>query len=105
MASTTLLFIRCLARFGRYPALKGAADSNGVQRPTIFRFPSNCDRGARLELGGAFVVWHFDDEIVMPADRNPGADMVSEIDQLLHAGTEDVRHAALGGIDHHAFRP
>src|ERR1700685_436178 len=79
--------------------------SKRIKRPTILRFPTDRNRGAGLQLHAAFVVRQLDHKIIVPADRNSGANMVTQIDQLLDLGAEDIGHRALGGVDLHPLRP
>src|SRR5215467_13890942 len=77
---------------GRCPSLlisgtasgAGATTSGRVQRPAVLRLPADGDLRPRLELDAALRVRQLDHEILMAADRDAGAHMVAEIDQLAH---------------------
>jgi hypothetical protein len=70
----------------------------------VFRRPSKFDLLAFFYGQITIGIGNFNDKVIITADTNPGANVITEINQLFHCAFKNILQLSLGRIDRYSFR-
>ena len=74
-----------------------------LKRPAILGGPAEANPCAFTKRSTMRGVWYLDNELIMSRDRQPGADVVPQINQLLHAAADDILFRGIRRFDGDPF--